>query len=69
MQHQFELIAAMNSTEAYEHCESLTRRAAANFYYGIRLLPSEKRQATAPSTPSREGSTTLATGRSIGPES
>ncbi len=36
----------MNSTEAYEHCESLTRSAAANFYYGIRLLPSEKRRAT-----------------------
>lgn len=36
----------MNPTEAYEHCESLTRRAAANFYYGIRLLPSEKRRAT-----------------------
>ncbi len=43
---QFEPAAAMNPTEAYEHCESLTRRAAANFYYGIRLLPSEKRRAT-----------------------
>jgi 15-cis-phytoene synthase len=32
--------------EAYEHCESLTRRAAANFYYGIRLLPRDKRRAT-----------------------
>jgi phytoene synthase len=32
--------------EAYEHCESLTRAAAANFYYGIRLLPREKRNAT-----------------------
>jgi len=31
--------------EAYGHCESLTRRAAGNFYYGIRLLPREKRQA------------------------
>jgi phytoene synthase len=31
---------------AYEHCESLTRTAAANFYYGIRLLPREKRNAT-----------------------
>jgi phytoene synthase len=31
---------------AYEHCESLTRQAAANFYYGIRLLPREKRRAT-----------------------
>jgi phytoene synthase len=30
---------------AYEHCEALTRRAAGNFYYGIRLLPRSKRQA------------------------
>ncbi len=30
---------------AYAHCESLTRAAAANFYYGIRLLPREKRAA------------------------
>jgi phytoene synthase len=33
------------STSAYRHCESLTRAAAANFYYGIRLLPAEKRRA------------------------
>jgi phytoene synthase len=32
--------------DSYRHCESLTRQAAANFYYGIRLLPREKRQAT-----------------------
>jgi 15-cis-phytoene synthase len=31
---------------SYRHCESITRQAAANFYYGIRLLPREKRQAT-----------------------
>lgn len=31
--------------DAYEHCESLTRQAAGNFYYGIRLLPRQKRQA------------------------
>lgn len=31
--------------KAYAHCESLTRMAAANFYYGIRLLPQEKRSA------------------------
>jgi 15-cis-phytoene synthase len=31
--------------DAYGHCEELTRRAAGNFYYGIRLLPREKRQA------------------------
>ena len=35
----------MNPHDAYGHCESLTRTAAANFYYGIRLLPREKRQA------------------------
>lgn len=35
----------MNSANAYAHCESLTRTAAANFYYGIRLLPREKRAA------------------------
>jgi 15-cis-phytoene synthase len=36
----------MRAAEAYDHCESTTRMAAANFYYGIRLLPSEKRRAT-----------------------
>ncbi|HEY5195246.1 MAG TPA: presqualene diphosphate synthase HpnD [Solirubrobacteraceae bacterium] len=36
----------MRVEHAYEHCESLTRRVAANFYYGIRLLPREKRHAT-----------------------
>jgi 15-cis-phytoene synthase len=35
----------MNPQNAYVHCESLTRTAAGNFYYGIRLLPREKRQA------------------------
>ncbi len=30
---------------AYRHCESLTRERAANFYYGIRLLPAAKRRA------------------------
>jgi phytoene synthase len=30
---------------AYRSCEESTRRAAANFYYGIRLLPRDKRQA------------------------
>jgi 15-cis-phytoene synthase len=30
---------------AYRQCESLTRSAAGNFYYGIRLLPAEKRRA------------------------
>lgn len=36
----------MTVADSYSHCESLTRQAAANFYYGIRLLPREKRQAT-----------------------
>ncbi len=36
----------MRAAEAYDHCESTTRMAAANFYYGIRLLPREKRRAT-----------------------
>jgi phytoene synthase len=36
----------VNVEDAYEHCESLTREAAANFYYGIRLLSREKRRAT-----------------------
>jgi 15-cis-phytoene synthase len=31
--------------DAYAHCESVTRRQAANFYYGIRLLPRDKRRA------------------------
>jgi phytoene synthase len=30
---------------AYRQCESLTRSAAANFYYGICLLPAPKRRA------------------------
>jgi len=29
---------------AYEHCESVTRRAASNFYWGFRLLPGERRR-------------------------
>ena len=36
----------MSPEQAYAHCEALTRKAAANFYYGIRLLPREKRRAT-----------------------
>jgi 15-cis-phytoene synthase len=31
--------------DAYRHCEALTREQAANFYYGIRLLPGPKRRA------------------------
>jgi phytoene synthase len=31
--------------EAYAHCAAVTRTQARNFYYGIRLLPREKRTA------------------------
>jgi phytoene synthase len=31
--------------DAYRACEALTRSRAANFYYGIRLLPAPKRRA------------------------
>ncbi|HEY2142468.1 MAG TPA: squalene/phytoene synthase family protein [Solirubrobacteraceae bacterium] len=37
--------AAADTAEAYRHCERVTRSRAANFYYGIRLLPPEKRRA------------------------
>jgi phytoene synthase len=30
---------------AYKHCEAVTREQAANFYYGIRLLPPRRRRA------------------------
>ena len=36
---------AIEIERAYERCDEITRRAAANFYYGIRLLPRPKRQA------------------------
>jgi 15-cis-phytoene synthase len=38
-------IPALEVEHAYRACEDITRREAANFYYGIRLLPREKRQA------------------------
>jgi 15-cis-phytoene synthase len=37
--------STMEVATAYRDCERITRRAAANFFYGIRLLPREKRQA------------------------
>ena len=44
------------------HCASITREQAANFYYGIRLLPHDKRAAgCARSMRSRGASTTSAT--------
>ncbi len=30
---------------AYSHCEAVTRTQAANFFYGIRLLPGDRRRA------------------------
>ena len=38
-------VAALELEHAYRECERITRREAANFYYGIRLLPRSKRQA------------------------
>ena len=38
-------VAAIEVEYAYRECEQITRREAANFYYGIRLLPRFKRQA------------------------
>jgi phytoene synthase len=35
----------VSTREAYSRCEAITRGAAANFYYGIRLLPPERRRA------------------------
>jgi phytoene synthase len=37
--------ATAEVTDAYSHCEAITRRQAANFFYGIRLLPRDRRQA------------------------
>jgi phytoene synthase len=36
---------ALEVEHAYRACEQITRREAANFFYGIRLLPRPKRQA------------------------
>ena len=35
----------MNSDWAYAYCQDITRQEAANFYYGIRLLPKDRRGA------------------------
>ena len=35
----------MEAREAYRICERVTRKTAANFFYGIRLLPADKRRA------------------------
>lgn len=39
------LAAEHNVADAYRWCELVTRTRAANFYYGIRLLPASKRRA------------------------
>ncbi|MGH2873699.1 MAG: phytoene/squalene synthase family protein, partial [Solirubrobacteraceae bacterium] len=36
---------ALEREFAYRACEEITRREAANFHYGIRLLPRDKRRA------------------------
>ena len=37
--------ASQGLEAAYAHCETVTRTQAANFYYGIRLLPRDRRRA------------------------
>jgi 15-cis-phytoene synthase len=37
--------AGVSISAAYDRCEAITRAQAANFYYGIRLLPRERRRA------------------------
>jgi len=37
--------ALADVADAYAHCEAITRSQAANFYYGIRLLPRDRRRA------------------------
>ncbi len=37
--------SAAQLAQDYARCEAITRRQAANFYYGIRLLPRERRHA------------------------
>lgn len=39
------ILPALELEHAYRACEDVTRVEAANFYYGIRLLPRDKRQA------------------------
>jgi phytoene synthase len=37
--------APVGTAAAYRHCEALTREHAGNFFYGIRLLPRDRRRA------------------------
>lgn len=36
---------ALSLKDSYKHCKKVTREQAKNFYYGIRLLPAERRDA------------------------
>ncbi len=38
-------MSALTVADAYSRCEAITRSQAANFYYGIRLLPGDRRRA------------------------
>jgi 15-cis-phytoene synthase len=39
------MITSAGTAEAYRHCAAITRTQARNFYYGISLLPKDKRAA------------------------
>lgn len=39
------MIGPITAEWAYSYCQAVTRKEAANFYYGIRLLPRERRAA------------------------
>jgi 15-cis-phytoene synthase len=38
-------LAQSTLAAAYDHCETVTRRASSNFYWGFRILPHERRRA------------------------
>jgi phytoene synthase len=38
-------VSALAVADAYSQCEAITRSQAANFFYGIRLLPGDRRRA------------------------
>src|SRR6187399_195580 len=40
-----EVAPAESLAQSHVYCRDLTRRAARNFYYGLKLLPEAKRQA------------------------
>lgn len=39
------MTSAIDTSEAYDRCEAITREQAANFYWGIRLLARDRRRA------------------------